>query len=265
MPSLSELQTAFARAMIERDEGARIAEWIVSGHGLDAQARIAVYRNKVLSNYRATLGEVYPVVLALVGEPFFSRAAEIYASAYPSRSGDLNDFGGEFGEFLAEWPPAAQLAYLPDVARLEWAVERVFHAADALPLDLRALAAVSQEELPGLRFTLHPGSRIVCSPYPILGIWQVNQSGYSGGQSVHLDAGGDALLVIRRDATVELEPLRPGALTLLRALAADLTLAQAHAVALEADPALDLAALLQKHILGGTLVAFRNDRRGVTT
>jgi len=265
MPSLPELQTAFARAMIERAEDAGIAEWIVSGRGLDAQARIAVYRNNVLSNYRAALREVYPVVLALTGQSFFHRAADTYVSRYPSRSGDLNDFGGEFGDFLAEWEPAAQLAYLPDVARLEWAVECVLHAMEIPPLDLSTLAAVLPEELPALRFGLHPAARIIRSPYPILRIWQVNQSDYSGDQSVRLDAGGDALLVIRRNGAVELESLQPGALALLRGLATDHTLAQAHAAALDADPALDLTALLQQHILGGTLVAFRNHRQGVAT
>jgi len=260
MPSLPELQAAFARAMMERHESAVLAEWIVAGPGLDAEARIGTYRNSVFSNYRATLREVYPVVLALVGESFFNGAADTYASNYPSRSGDLNDFGGEFGAFLAGWPPAAQLAYLPDVARLEWAMECVFHAADAAPLDLQALAAVPEEELPALRFELHPASRIVHSPYPILRIWQVNQPGFSGDQTVHLHGGGDALLVIRRSETVELERLSSGDVVLLRALAADLTLAQAHARALEADLEVDLAALLHRHVLGGTLTAFRNDR-----
>jgi hypothetical protein len=263
MPSLPELQAAFARALIERNEGQFLADWIVSGRGLDAQARIGVYRNNVLSNYRNTLRAVYPVVLALVGEPFFDHACDTYASQHPSRSGDLSDFGGEFGDFLAGWPPAAQLAYLSDVARLEWAVERVFHAVDPVALDLHALALVPREELPSLRFQLHPASRIVCSPYPILRIWQVNQPGFAGNQAVELHAGGDALLVIRRDATVELERLSAGELSLLQALAADHTLAQAHAQALEADPRLNLAALLQHYVLSGTLVAFRNGK-GVT-
>jgi hypothetical protein len=119
MLSLPDLQAAFARAVIDRDEGA-IADWIVAAHGLDAPARIGIYRNNVFGNYRNTLRQVYPVILALVGVPFFNRAADAYASRYPSRSGDLNDFGGELGEFLAQWPPSAQLAYLPDVAKLEW-------------------------------------------------------------------------------------------------------------------------------------------------
>jgi len=260
MPSLLELQTEFARALVARDERSLMTEWIVAGRGLAPDERIGVYRNNVFSNYRAVLREVYPVVLALVDEPFFKGAADAYVSTYPSRSGNLNDFGGELGDFLAGWPPARQLPYLPDVARLEWAVEHAFHAAEAPLLDLTTLAAVAQEVLPGLHFALHPASRIVRSPYPILRIWQVNQPDFNGDRSANLDAGGDTVLVIRRGATVELERLSPGELELLQALAADLTLAQAHARALEADPALDLTELLRHHVLDGTLVAFHHDK-----
>jgi hypothetical protein len=256
MPSLPELQAAFARALIDRDE-ARVEEWISATLALDASARIAIYRNNVFGNYRNTLRQVYPVVLALVGEAFFDRAADVYAARHPSRSGDLNDFGGTFGDFLAEWPPSAHLVYLRDMAKLEWAMESAFHAAEAVPLDLQALADVSPDAFSALRFDLHPASRIVDSPYPILRIWEVNQPGYSGDQTVQLDAGGDALLVIRRDSAVELEPLSPGELLLLQDLAGGKSLGEAHVHALEAEPALDLSAFLQRHVLGGTLVAFQ--------
>jgi hypothetical protein len=261
MPSLPDLQAAFARAVIDHDEDAA-ADWIAAAHGLDAPARIAIYRNNVFGNYRNTLREVYPVIHALVGEPFFNRAADAYASRYPSRSGDLNDFGGELGEFLAQWPPSAQLVYLPDVAKLEWAMESVFHAADAAPLDLQALAAVPPEVFATLRFDLHPASRIVCSPYPILRIWQVNQPGFTADQSVRLDAGEDALLVVRRSSGVQLERLSPGELELLQCLAAGVFIADAHTRALQADPELDLSAFLQHHVLGGTLVAFDTATQG---
>jgi hypothetical protein len=256
MPSLPELQSAFARAVIDRDEG-RAAEWIAPTPALDAAARIAIYRNNVFGNYRNTLRQVYPVVMALVGGAFFDRAADVYAARYPSRSGDLNDFGGQFADFLAEWLPSAHLVYLGDVAKLEWAMETVFHAADAPPLDLQALAAVPPDRLSMLRFDLHPANRIVHSAYPILRIWQVNQPGYTGDQSVQLDAGGDALLVIRRDSSVELETLKRGELELLQGLADGKSLGEAHVHALEVEGGLDLSALLQRHVLGGTLVAFR--------
>jgi len=56
---------------------------------------------------------------------------------------------------------------------------------------------------------------------------------------------------------VDVERLSPGELALLESLAADLPLGQAHAWAQEAEPGRDLAALLHRHILGGTLIGFR--------
>lgn len=256
MPSLSELQITFARAVFERDER-ELAGWIRRGRGLDAERRIDVYRTNVFGNYRKALREVYPVVLALVGAAFFDRAADAYVLGHASRSGDLNDFGGAFGHFLAGWTPAAELVYLRDVARLEWAIERVFHAAEALPLDLHALAEMPQDTLTKLCFTLSPASRILRSPYPILDIWRVNQPGFAGDQVVQLDAGADDLLVIRSGTTVDVKRLSPGERTLIESLAAGLPLGQAHAKAQDAEPGLDLAALLQRHVLGGTLIGFR--------
>ena len=62
--------------------------------------------------------------------PFFNAAVDAYVRACPSTSGDLNVYGDAFGEFLAGYPPAADLPYLPDVARLEWAVDEAGRAAD---------------------------------------------------------------------------------------------------------------------------------------
>ena len=76
--------------------------------------------------------------------------------AQPSPSGDLNDYGGAFADFLAAYPHAVELPYLADVARLEWLVQAVYYAADAGPADLSALAATPPERCGELRFALAP-------------------------------------------------------------------------------------------------------------
>src|SRR5512145_377607 len=138
MPSLPELQIAFARGVFDPDDAA-IAEFVVPA-GMSAAARLAVYRRNVLGNYAAALRDVYPVLLRLVGESFFDRLVRDYATQIPSRSGDLHDFGGELCAFLEALPAARDLPYLADVARLEWAVHRTFHARHALALDVARLA-----------------------------------------------------------------------------------------------------------------------------
>ena len=257
MPSLRDLQRSFVAATLFERVEALAAEGAVVAGGLDAAARLGVYRANVFGNYRKALAASYPVVLRLVGAPFFHAAADAYVRAHPSTRGDLNRYGGELPAFLAAWPPARELAYLPDVARLEWAIDQANIAADAPAFDLAALRSVPAESLGQLRFALHPSARLVESPYPILRIWRVNQPDWAGDTAVDLGEGGDALLVLRGAQGVSIERLAPGERALLAALAAGATLAGASACAEGAEPAFDLAASLRHHVSTRAIVAFR--------
>ena len=141
---------------------------------------VAVYRRNVLANLAGALASTYPVVRRLVGEAFFGEAARRHALAVPSASGDLNPYGATFGEFLARYEPARELDYLPDVARLEWALHQSDQAADAPAADPAALARVAPGDEGNVHLSLHPAARLVASPHPILAIWEANQPGQDG-------------------------------------------------------------------------------------
>jgi hypothetical protein len=252
MHSLRELQLAFAGAVFEEAD-THIGQQ-VRANGLSGARRLQVYRNNVFASLTSALRAIYPVVERLVGDGFFQYAADRYIRLHPSTSGNLHDFGGAFAEFLAAFPSAVGLPYLPDVARLEWAYHQVFHAAEHAPLDLSLLRSISPGHYPAIKFRLHPASRLLASEYPVLRIWQVNQADYEGDGTVDLSEGGDQILVIRRDLRVELQPLGKGEYTLLTALAADHDLASACEAALGVEPDCDLTACLQRHVARGTLV-----------
>ena len=55
--------------------------------------------------------------------------------------------------------PARELPYLADVARLEAARTRAYHADDAAPLDAAAFAALDPGAADALRLTLHPSPK----------------------------------------------------------------------------------------------------------
>jgi len=253
--SLPELQAAFARGVFDAGDAA-IADAIEPA-GLPALERIAVYRGNVLGNYTSALRDVYPVILRLVGEAFFDALARRYARQVPSRSADLHDFGEGLAAFLEDFAPARGLPYLPDMARLEWAVHRAFHARRADAPDLIALGEVEPEHLPRLHFSLQPAARLIESDYPVLEIWQANQPGWSGEQSIDLARGAQRVLVIRRALEVELELISRAEYAMLAALAADLDLEHALEAALALDPAFDLAPFLARHVLGRVLCPMR--------
>jgi hypothetical protein len=254
MPSLRELQRGFAAAVL--DDAASIGGLGIVAAELNPGARIGIYRNNVLGNYRKAMAATYPVVRRLVGAEFFAAAIDAFVRVYPSTRGNVNRYGGEFARFLATYPPARELAYLPDVARVEWAIDQANIAADAAALDLAALAAVPEDALGKLRLALHPSVQLVASPYPVLRIWQANQPDHAGDERVDLAEGGDALLIARGAQRVTIERLDPGAHAFLLALARDLELQDAVEHALAVEAAFDLPAALKAHVAARIIVAF---------
>lgn len=257
-PSLLELQRGFCRAVFDEDAVSLslLSPWIVDQGELNLPERIAIYRNNTVTNLRQALRADYPVVERLVGADFFAFAANAFVAATPSTSGDINDYGVGFSEFLASFPAASGLPYLPDVARLERASAEVFVAADALPGDFSRLAALAPEHFLTLSFVLHPAIRLLASAYPIQRIWQVNQADFSGDDRVDLRSGGDALLVRRQHDVVEIVSLTPGEYAWLDALRSGSCLAVATEAAFVAEPAFDLNTCLQRHIAESTLIDY---------
>jgi hypothetical protein len=253
MPSLREQQMEFARALCE---GSSALEHRIHANGLSGARRLQVYRNSVFAGLTEALRAIYPVINRLVGAEFFDHAARHFIERYPSSNGNLHDFGGKFPVFLATFPGADDLIYLPDVARLEWAYHQVFHAEDHAPLDLAALAAVAPADYGRLRWQLHPACRLLESDFPILRIWQVNQDDSKCMETVDLSAGGMRLLIIRRRLDVELEILSPGAHALLRALVGERTFTEACEQVFAVDPHFDVTTCMQWHVANVTLVDF---------
>jgi hypothetical protein len=210
-----------------------------------AQRRLAAYRRSIFGNLNAALLATYPVLANIVGLAFFREAARLYLANHPSLSGDLNELGGDFGDFLAAYPPAAELPYLPDTARLEWLVQNVYYAADSDPADLSGLAHYSPDEWGELRFRVHPAHARLDSPWPLADIWRVNQPAYAGDMRVDFSCPCQTL-IYRRDGLVEVAGLAAGETALLDALAAGDTLESATIAALAAQADFDLGAGLQR-------------------
>lgn len=253
MPTLSETQGAFAAALLAPE--ASVPEGVVGPGRRPAGRRFAVYRNNVASALGNTIRLAFPAVRRLVGDDFFSAMARAYVRAEPPRSAILLDHGATFPDFIAAFPPAASLAYLPDVARLEWLWREAYHAAEAAPLDPGALAAIPEDEIAGLAFTPHPSLRLVRSRHPALTIWRMNVSDVPMSP-VDFSVAEDALIV-RPGAEVEVRHVPPGGAVFVAALAAGAPLHTAAESASEADERFDLAGNMAGLFAAGAFTGLR--------
>ena len=183
-------------------------------NGSDPARRFGVYRNNVIVGLVDALADSYPVVQALVGEEFFRAMAAEFVRQSPPRSPVLAWYGAGFAEFLAGFEPVAGLAYLADVARLEWLRVEAWHAADAtaLPMDQLAALLADEERLPETRFALHPSLRVVNSAHPVVSLWAAHQADDPEALLSEIDmSGGEAALLLRTGLDVEIMRIESGA------------------------------------------------------
>jgi len=239
MPALSEIQAAFGRALLGGDEAP--AATMVAGDGLSPAARIEIYRHHVFTTLTAALASTYPVVCRLVDERFFGYAADAYIRRHPPAGPCLFEFGESLASFLEEFEPSRHLAYLPDVARLEWALNAAAHAEDAEPIEPAALGQVAEGELAQLRLRLHPSVQLLVSTWPIGQIWLANQPDADPELSVDLGSGGVRIEVRRVDTEPVFRAVGAGTFAFRSALLDGRALEEAAAAALDADEAFDLA------------------------
>lgn len=214
MPSHAELVTAFGRGL--RD-GAPPACVTACPPG-EVARRFAVHANNVAQGLTRALASRFPVILRLVGEDFFQPLARAFIEAHPPASPVLLAWGGEFAPFLEGFPPVRGLPYLADVARIEMARGRAFHAADRAPLPPEALARAAQH--PGrARLGLHPSVQLVRSRWAAVSIWQANQPGAAPRR---VEAGRPEIGLVLRDRAfgVPVLAIGPGDAAFLEALAA---------------------------------------------
>ncbi|NNU81800.1 DUF2063 domain-containing protein [Halovulum dunhuangense] len=206
--------------------------------------RFAVYRNNVQHGLSRALAARFPVIEALLGGEFFTAMARVFIGDSPPRDPVLLTWGDGFPGFLDRFPPVAHLPYLGEVATLELARGRAYHAADAPPVPPGALAVPEPETL---RLALHPSVALPAFRHPAVRIWQAHQP---GAGPAPIAPGPDHALIARApDLSVIVAPLAPDTHAVLTALAAGAPLGDAAA---HGDPTPALTLLLRHGLITGT-------------
>jgi len=257
--SLRDLQTAIGAHVLDApapDADSPSLATHIRDDGLPFDRRLQIYHNNTYGSLTEALKDTFPVVCQLVDERFFKYAAHEYIKQHPPRAPRLAEYGADFAAFLAGFEPARSLAYLPDVARLEWAINEAYHAADAPNLDPAHIAAVPQERYAALAFVTHPSCRLFTSPFPVDRIWQAHQPGGDLASPIDLSAAGCRLLVDRRDGEIRFLSLDAPGLAFIEGLVAGRTLQVAYEAAAAVDPTFDLVGALGTHLGRGSFADF---------
>ena len=243
MLGLRDLQAAFA-AHLKGEDRSDLADVVVSDT-ISAAARLRVHRHHVAQSLAEALAATFPTVHALVGEGFFrTMAMEFVVENLPVQP-VLAEYGEGFPVFVSGYGPAAALAYLADMARLDWALNLAFHAPLEARLAAPDLAGLPAEQLFELKVPLAAGSTLVRSPWPIDRIWHAAQPGATLG-TVSLEEGPASVVVLRRADDAAFASLTGAEAAFLEALGGGASLGGASEVALAVEPAFDPAKTLAR-------------------
>jgi len=225
------------------------------------RARLAVHRNTFLGTLVDALAETFPVTRALAGADFFDGMARSRVLADPPRSPVLTDYVQDFPAFVSDFPPAAAVPVLAEMAQLEALRVRAFHAADAEPVGLEGFHRLACDAalFARTRARLHPAAHWFPASHALLELWrahdeaadiaQVDLSGIEAGRA-------QSLLVYRPQYAVRMRPLPPGAIGFLDALATGACFSEAFADAAAADPLTEPAALCSLLLQEGLVIEF---------
>jgi hypothetical protein len=243
------LQQSFAAAVLGQPAELPIR----AATAVRAESGLAVYRNNVMSGLIKVVAARFPAVRRLLDEDCFLEAVRRFIAAKPPRSPLLLDYGDGFPDFLRS---IGEDACIADIADLEVARGKAYHAADAASLPPQAFAAIPAERLAGLRLTFHPSVSLLQSRFSIVSVWQASEA---AGDVTLPQVRPEAALIARPMLEVEVWNLPPGGFAFFTALRSGATTAEAAEAAMDAAPDFDLAVGLSVLIKANIVTGFVDD------
>ncbi len=205
-------QSEFVQAIL--NPGLPVPEGLQNPEGAPAGKRFSVYRNNVAVSLSEALEVTFPVIRKLVGDEFFKAMAGVFLRQHQPNSPVLMFYGAEMPAFLEGFEPVTHLGYLPDVARIELALCRSYHAADTPPLDPTALQAIAPDDLLKIHLHLAPSVHLIRSKWPAGSIFHANSSGGALPTEMH----PEDILITRPEFDPAVTTLPPGAGAFIAAL-----------------------------------------------
>lgn len=170
MNTLLTSQRALLQALFGAASDAEALKTLTTDHAMPTRARgLASYQSNAHMLAERVLVAAYPVVTAILSPDSMGQLARALWHRHPPVRGDLARWGADLPGFIAASPQLAELPWLADVARIEWALHAAATAANVadgvadqsgLPAsaDLASLALLTTHDPDQLTLTLAAGT-----------------------------------------------------------------------------------------------------------
>jgi hypothetical protein len=222
---------------------------------------LRAYRANAQALAVSALQSCYPTLQQLIGEENFSHLVQDFWQARPPVRGDLAQWGSELPAYLCQVPQLQALlqghAYLPDVAKLEWALHIAATASDAA-LDAESFQLLTSHDPAQIRLKLSPGCAVLRSGYPLVACVQLHHERtadtHAQARQSIADAEPQTALVWRQGFRPMFAAIDAASAALVETTLQGQSLADALDAALSQAPDFDFSECLATHVQAGLLM-----------
>jgi len=246
----------FAPALLDPDLD--IPAGMVGPEGGPAPKRFSVYRNNVVVSLMEAMAETFPSIKTIIGQENFATITRAFIANHPPSSPVMQAYGEDFPKFLIDCAPLKNYPFLTDVAQVEISWINAYHAADAQPLDGALLGEIEPDKLMGIRFDVHPATRLVTSSYDLLGLFL---SRNNSGAELNFDNSENiqSVLITRPHLSVETIALDAAATAFIESLIKNNTLGTSVEIAMKSDADFDASTAITLMLTSGAMRAISNE------
>lgn len=164
------IQDQFQRYLLTKDES--VFDHMVGTQKVPKAVRMAIYSDGYRLRLIESLRSSYPVLKAYLGDISFEKLCDAFITQFPSPYRNIRWFGDQLPAFLKKQTGYKKKRYLFELAELEWKMGLVFDAEEVPVLQIQAMAALSPDLWPTVKFKIHPAVQRLTLSWDIVPIWE---------------------------------------------------------------------------------------------
>lgn len=197
---LNDWQRRFEEYLLGDDVRAcgELLQQCTDGKSLSGEAGLSIYHHAYRARLLETLRGDYAALHALLGDQEFEALVLAYLRVHPPRHFSLRWLGQDLADFIEQHLIEGQAAPLAELARLEWRFTLAFDSAEAQPLSLATVSALSAGQWLTLRVRAHPSLQRLSCHFNTVTVWRQlkQQAEFPGSEAL---AQEQVCLIWRQD------------------------------------------------------------------
>ena len=191
---LATTQQQFLHMLIDRPNN--LATEIREGGKIDVAARLGIYRHAYRARLTEVMQDIFERTWTYIGDESFEQCAHSYVDRTTPSGRTLQGFGATFPDWLVDrFPDDPDIA---DVARIDWMLRVAFDGANATPIVIDDLAALTPDDWSVVTFQFHPTIALALLTHNAASIWEALDQGVAPPAATRLN-DPTWLLVWRQD------------------------------------------------------------------